>query len=166
VVDSPAVVCARGMVMRFGADMVVCVEVCGPVLALALKSGVVDDDGMGVESVVSRLERPALADGMFREYVVFRCQGEEMRMSVGGLCSRARLRALSPARARACEWMAGSELQVRVSLHKAAVMYIIATRKSEVRQVLSRSRSLPSSRGGVLAVFYVLETWRAPCTHG
>jgi hypothetical protein len=132
VVDSPAVVCARGMVMRFGADMVVCVEVCGSVLALALKSGVVDDDGMGVESVVSRLERPALADGMFRECVILRCQGEKLRMSMGDLCSRARLRALSPVHAKACEWVSASELQVRESSHKAAVMNVIATRKSEV----------------------------------
>jgi hypothetical protein len=120
------------MAMRFGADMVVCVGVCGPVLALALKSGVVDDDGMGVESVVSRLERPAVADGIFRECVVFRCQGEEVRVSVGCLCSRARLRALSPAHAKACEWMSGSELQVREWSHKTAVIYVIATRKSEV----------------------------------
>jgi hypothetical protein len=91
---------------------------------LALKSGVVEDDG------ASRLERAVLVDCMFKEC---RLQDEEVRMLVGGLCSRARLRALSSARARACEWLSGSELHARESSHKAAFMYVIATRRSEVR---------------------------------
>lgn len=134
VLDSPAVVCARGMEMRCGAEMVVfCDEVCGLVLALALKSGVVEDDG------ATRVELSALVDCMFGESVVCVCRYEEVRMLVSGLCSRARSRALSPARARACEWMSESEVYTRESWHKAAFMYVIATRKSEVRQVGSRS---------------------------
>lgn len=118
VVTSPAVVCACGIARRVGADMVACVEICW----LVSKSGVDEDDGSGVEAVASRLERSVFVNCMFGECAVCICQSEEVRMSVGGLCSRARSRALSPARARACEWTSRSELHAQDSSHKGAFM--------------------------------------------
>jgi hypothetical protein len=131
-VASPAVACARGTGRRFGADMVLCDGVCGPVLAL--RSGVDEDDG---PAGASRLERSVLVDCMLEVCVVCRCQNEEVRMLVGGLCSRAGRRALSPARAKTCEWMPGGELQARESSHKAAFMCAIAARSKVKRGELS-----------------------------
>jgi len=122
VVASPAMVCARVMERRVGADMVCCDEVCGPVLAFAFKSGVAEDDGSTVGAGTSRLEWSALVDCMLRERVVCRCQDAQVRLSVCGLCSRARSCALFPARARACERSSGGELQARESSHKAAII--------------------------------------------
>jgi hypothetical protein len=75
VVTSPAVVCARGIARRVGADMVFCDKVCVTALASTFKNGVDEDDGSGVEAVAIRLERSVLVDCMFSECVVCICQG-------------------------------------------------------------------------------------------
>ena len=127
VVDPPAVLCERVMEVRFCADIVMCVSVCAPVLVL--KSGVVEDDGAGVEASTSRRGRLLLVRAMFGEFVVYCFEGEEVRMSMGGLCSRARRCALFAAHANACEWTSGSESKPRESSHKAAFRSVIGTRK-------------------------------------